>query len=348
MGQCHHNETIVFFYNNSGKELATHWRPKDAVVVALGLTVSLLVLLTNLLVIAAIACNRRFHQPIYYLLGNLAAADLFAGVAYLFLMFHTGPRTARLSLDGWFLRQGLLDASLTASVATLLAIAVERHRSVMAVQLHSQLPRGRVALLIASVWAAALGLGLLPARLWHCLCALDRCSRMAPLLSRAYLAAWALSSLLVFLLMVAVYTRIFLYVRRRVQRMSEHVSCHPRYRETTLSLVKTVVIILGAFVVCWTPAQVVLLLDGLGCQSCNVLAVEKYFLLLAEANSLVNAVVYSCRDAEMRRTFRHLLCCLCRRRAPQEATHYVPSVRPSASTRIMLPDNGCPLMDSTL
>lgn len=245
MGQCYYNETIGFFYNNSGKELSPHWRPKDVLVVALGLTVSVLVLLTNLLVIAAIASNRRFHQPIYYLLGNLAAADLFAGMAYLFLMFHTGPRTARLSLKGWFLRQGLLDTSLTASVATLLAIAVERHRSVMAVQLHSRLPRGRVVTLIVGVWVAALGLGLLPAHFWHCLCDLDRCSRMVPLFSRSYLAVWALSSLLVFLLMVAVYTRIFFYVRRRVERMAEHVSCHPRYRETTLSLVKTVVIILG-------------------------------------------------------------------------------------------------------
>lgn len=245
MGQCYYNETIGFFYNNSGKELSLHWRPKDVVVVALGLTVSVLVLLTNLLVIAAIASNRRFHQPIYYLLGNLAAADLFAGMAYLFLMFHTGPRTARLSIRGWFLRQGLLDTSLTASVATLLAIAVERHRSVMAVQLHSRLPRARVVTLIVGVWVAALGLGLLPAHFWHCLCDLDSCSRMVPLFSRSYLAVWALSSLLVFLLMVAVYTRIFFYVRRRVERMAEHVSCHPRYRETTLSLVKTVVIILG-------------------------------------------------------------------------------------------------------
>ncbi|XP_042527124.1 lysophosphatidic acid receptor 2 [Dipodomys spectabilis] len=348
MGHCYYNETIGFFYNNSGKELSAHWRPKDAVVVALGLTVSALVLLTNLLVIAAIASNRRFHQPIYYLLGNLAAADLFAGVAYLFLMFHTGPRTARLSLSAWFLRQGLLDTSLTASVATLLAIAVERHRSVMAVQLHGQLPRGRVLALIAGVWGAALGLGLLPAHFWHCLCALDRCSRMAPLLSRSYLAVWALSSLLVFLLMVAVYARIFFYVRRRVQRMAEHVSCHPRYRETTLSLVKTVVIILGAFVVCWTPGQVLLLLDGLDCKSCNVLALEKYVLLLAEANSLVNAAVYSCRDAEMRRTFRRLLCWACGRRADPGAARPSPSAGPGAGARIALRENGHLLIDSTL
>ena len=100
--------------------------------------------------------------------------------------------------------------------------------------------------------------------------------------------------------------------------------------------------------VCWTPGQVVLLLDGLGCKSCNVLAVEKYFLLLAEANSLVNAVVYSCRDAEMRRTFRHLLCCLCLRRSTHESVRYTPSTQTGTSTRIMLPENGHSLVDSTL
>ena len=91
-----------------------------------------------------------------------------------------------------------------------------------------------------------------------------------------------------------------------------------------------------------------LLLDGLGCKSCNVLAVEKYFLLLAEANSLVNAVVYSCRDAEMRRTFRRLLCCLCLRQSDHKSVRYTPSTQTGTSTRIMLPENGHPLMDSNL
>lgn len=98
--------------------------------------------------------------------------------------------------------------------------------------------------------------------------------------------------------------------------------------------------------VCWTPGQVVLLLDGLNCRSCNVLAVEKYFLLLAEANSLVNAVVYSCRDAEMRRTFRRLLCCACRRLQGRASPRYAPGT----CTRIMLPVGGgnSPPIDSTL
>ncbi|XP_044514301.1 lysophosphatidic acid receptor 2 [Gracilinanus agilis] len=342
MDHCYYNESVSFFYNHSGKQLNLHWQPKDVVMVTLGLTVSVVVLLTNLLVIVAIISNRRLHQPIYYLLGNLAAADLFAGLAYLFLMLHTGPRTAQLSVRVWFVRQGLLDASLSASVVNLLAIAVERHRSVMAVQPLSLLPRGRVLLLMAGSWAVALGLALLPSY-WNCLCNLDHCARLAPIYSRTFLTAWALGNLLAFLLMAAVYARIFLYVRGCMNRMSQHAGFHPRYRETTVALVKTVVIILGAFVVCWTPGQVVLLLDGLGCDSCNVLAVEKYFLLLAEANSLVNPVVYSCRDAEMRSTFRRLLCgCL------RSSSHHMPRKGPRPGMRVNIPDSGHPLVDSSL
>ncbi|NWV41262.1 LPAR2 protein, partial [Grantiella picta] len=310
---CFYNETLGFFYNNSQKELSARWRPKDLLLVTLGLSLSVLVLLTNLLVIAAVALNRRFHYPIYYLLANLAAADLFAGVAYMFLMFHTGPRTARLSLRTWFVRQSLLDTSLTASVVNLLAIAVERHRTVLTMQLHSEMSNQRVVGLIFGIWVTALLLGLIPSYGWHCLCDLGSCSKMAPLYSRSYLTFWAVSNLVIFVVMAVVYGHIFVYVRRKMARMSRHTSFHPRYRDTVVGLVKTVTIILGAFIICWTPGQVVLLLDGLGCRSCDVFSVEKYVLLLAEFNSLINAVVYSWRDGEMRRTFRNILCFPCRR-----------------------------------
>ena len=57
----------------------------------------------------------------------------------------------------------------------------------------------------------------------------------------------------------------------------------------------------------------VLLLDGLGCEECKVLRYEKYCLVLAECNSFVNPIIYSFRDNDMRRTFKEILCFLCRR-----------------------------------
>ncbi|KAF3852939.1 hypothetical protein F7725_006294 [Dissostichus mawsoni] len=94
--------------------------------------------------------------------------------------------------------------------------------------------------------------------------------------------------------------------------MSQHTS-QMRHRETVFNLMKTVSMILGCFVMCWTPALVVLLLDGLGCERCKVLRYEKYCLVLAECNSFVNPIIYSFRDKDMRRTFKEILCFLCRR-----------------------------------
>lgn len=64
----------------------------------------------------------------------------------------------------------------------------------------------------------------------------------------------------------------------------------------------------GAFIVCWTPGLVLLLLD-VCCPQCNILDYEKFFLLLAEFNSAMNPIIYSYRDKEMSATFKQILCC---------------------------------------
>ncbi|XP_051982100.1 lysophosphatidic acid receptor 2-like isoform X19 [Xyrauchen texanus] len=307
---CYTNESVKFFYEKSSKTISDLWRTKDIVVVSLGLSVCCFVILANILVMMAIFLNRRFHYPIYYLLGNLAAADLFAGISYLYLMFHTGPWTIKLSIYQWFFRQGLIDTSLTASVINLMAIALERHQTIFTMQLHSKMTNHRVVLLIIGIWVIAIVMGLVPTFGWNCLCNINECSTMAPLYSRSYLVFWAVLNLLMFTVMVAVYSRIFVYVRRKNHRMSQHTS-QTKYRETVVNLMKTVFMILGCFVVCWTPGLVLLLLDG-SCKKCDVLTYEKYFLVLAECNSFMNPIIYSYRDKDMRNTFKRILCIACR------------------------------------
>ncbi|KAK9540971.1 hypothetical protein VZT92_003386 [Zoarces viviparus] len=316
---CYYNRSVRFFYEKSGKNISVFWRDRDYVIVTLGMAVCFIVIFSNLLVIGAILKNRRFHFPIYYLLGNLAVADLFSGVSYLHLMFHTGPWTIKLSKYRWFVRQGLIDTSLTASVLNLLAVAVERHQTIFNMQLHSKMSTRRVFIIMIVIWLVAILMGLVPTMGWHCLCDLDACSTMAPLYSRSYLVFWGVLNLVTFSIMVAVYTRIFLYVRHKSKQMSQHTS-QMRYRETVFNLMKTVSMILGCFVLCWTPGLVILLLDGLGCESCSVLKFEKYFLVLAECNSFVNPIIYSFRDKDMRRTFKEILCYVCRRRRGDQSS----------------------------
>uniref|UniRef100_A0A8B9I219 Lysophosphatidic acid receptor 2b n=1 Tax=Astyanax mexicanus TaxID=7994 RepID=A0A8B9I219_ASTMX len=201
----------AFFYESSGKNISDTWRTQDYIVVGLGLTVCVFIILANILVITAIFINRRFHYPIYFLLGNLAAADLFAGIAYLHLMFHTGPWTQRLTRYQWFLRQASYYILQQTFYSFLLNFTV----------------------ILNSSFALMIFLSLL-----------------------------------------------FLFS--------------------------------GCFVICWTPGLVLLLLDGVNC-GIIVLKFEKYFLVLAEFNSLMNPIIYSYRDQDMRRTFKRILCCLCPR-----------------------------------
>ncbi|KAJ3600641.1 hypothetical protein NHX12_031620 [Muraenolepis orangiensis] len=309
---CDYSHNVTFFYKLVGKKISEDWTSRDYVVIGVGLSVCLVVVLSNLTVMAAIAANRRFHFPIYYLLGNMAAADLFAGLAYANLILNTGPWTARLTKAQWFVRSALVDISLTASVANLLAVAVERHQTVVTVQLHSRMTNRRVVLLITCIWAAAVAMGLVPSTLWNCECDLANCSTIAPLYSRRFLVFWASFNLLAFSVMAAVYGRIYLYVRRQSSRCGGDAA---QGQLMVVNLMKTISMVLVAFVICWTPGLLTLLLEGLLGKDSHANSYEKYCLVIAECNSLVNPIIYCLRDEEMRGTFRWLLCGLCGRRA---------------------------------
>ncbi|XP_028310746.1 lysophosphatidic acid receptor 2a isoform X2 [Gouania willdenowi] len=313
---CNYSHDVVFFYNLVDKKINTVWTKRDFVVIGLGLSVSVIVVLANLLVMIAIFMNRRFHFPIYYLLGNMAAADLFAGIAYANLMLNTGPWTRILSKEQWYIRGALIDISLTASVANLLAVAVERHQTIITMQLHSNMTKRRVLLLIACIWATAIVMGLVPSTLWNCECDLNDCSSIAPLYSRHFLIFWAVLNLLAFLVMLAIYSRIYIYVKYHSQCTSQHTS-ELQHNQTVVNLMKTISLVLGTFVICWTPGLITLLLDGLMGKASNANSFEKYCLVIAECNSLVNPIIYCLRDGEMRRTFKVILCYLCRREACQ-------------------------------
>uniref|UniRef100_UPI00358F2B82 lysophosphatidic acid receptor 1-like n=1 Tax=Myxine glutinosa TaxID=7769 RepID=UPI00358F2B82 len=308
---CHHNEPIAFFYNASKKPLSEKWTSQAKLAMALGIFMSIFAVMTNMLVMAAIYRNRRFHFPIYYLIANLAAADFLAGLSYFYLAFNTGPQTKNLSVNEWMFRQGLIDTCLTASVANLLAIAIERHVTVFRMQLHSKMSARRVVVVITITWLVAILMGAIPGLGWNCICDIKSCSTIVPLYSTSYLTLWAVSNLFVFFIMLALYAHMFAYVHARAARVAGQGARLPlNIDHVTMGLLKTVGIVLGAFIVCWTPGIVILLLD-VYCEACDVLYYEKYFLAVAMANSAMNPIIYSCRDKEMCATFQWLLCCCC-------------------------------------
>ncbi|KAM6921002.1 lysophosphatidic acid receptor 3 [Xenentodon cancila] len=305
---CHYNESMGFFYNKSQPD---NWENTQLILVqVVGSFFCGFILFSNAMVIAAVITNKRFHYPFYYLLANLAASDFLAGIAYVYLMFNTGPVSKQLSVRGYFIRQGLLDISLSASLANLLVIALERYISVMNWKVHSNLTKRRVTLLIILVWAISIFMGAVPSLGWNCICDLTSCSQLAPIFSRSYLVFWSVSNLVVFLVMVVIYIRIYAYVKKKTALLTPHTRTSLNRRRTPIKLIKTVMAVLGAFVICWTPGLLVLLMDGLNCQDCNVVKLKRWLLLLAVLNSVMNPCIYSYKDEEMWITFKNLIRCI--------------------------------------
>ncbi|KAF3852229.1 hypothetical protein F7725_005584 [Dissostichus mawsoni] len=274
------------------------------------LVVCLLIVLENAVVLIAIWRNKKFHLPMYYLLGNLTLSDLLAGITYMANIIMSGPNTLKLTPLLWFLREGGVFITLAASIISLLAIAIERHVTMVTMRPYHGAKRGRMLALIGF-------LGVLPILGWNCIHRLDQCSTVLPLYDKSYILFCVSVFIAVLLAIVVLYVRVFRIVRTNTQRQRLGLSGSmrkglARKSEKYIALLKTVTIVLGVFIACWLPLFVLLLLDFFcPTRSCRMLYKADYFLGVAMVNSLLNPIIYTLTSKDMRRAILRLLCRPC-------------------------------------
>ena len=298
-------------YNHTGRlqnrSLVSNQR-QVSVTTVVSLLVSLLIVLENLLVLVAVLSRiRRSRRWVFVCIANITLSDLLTGAAYVVNVCMSGSRTFRISPQLWLFREGMLFVALAASIFSLLLIAFERYTTMMA-PLHqkSATKTYRIYALVVLCWVLALAIGFLPLLGWNCVCDLDACSTLLPLYSKSYI----LFSLLIFLLILVaigvLYGAIYCHVHSNAELGSQ------RSHRRSLGLLKTVVSIVGVFVVCWGPLFVLLLVDFF-CVSrkCAPLFRADWFICLAVLNSAVNPIIYTLGSSELRKAISALLCCCC-------------------------------------
>lgn len=296
------NIVIVSHYNHSGKwdQRRSSGNSKTAVL----LFICVLIVLENITVLLALWRNKRFHSRMYVLIGNLALSDLLAGVAYTVNIFTSGRKTFFLTPVQWLAREGSMFVALSASTFSLLAIGIERHMTMVRLRPCETAGRGRLLGLLAACWLVSVLISALPSLGWNCLNNMASCSTVLPLYAKSYVAFCisVFSALLVAIIIL--YIRIYRLVTSSGRRVSSRPS------ERSLALLRTVVIVLGVFVICWTPLFFLLLLDvGGGPDRYPVLYQVDWFIALAVLNSALNPLIYTLSSREMRAAFFRLLCC---------------------------------------
>ncbi|XP_033820671.1 sphingosine 1-phosphate receptor 1 [Periophthalmus magnuspinnatus] len=313
-------DLIAAHYNYTGKFRKTQQDSglkADSVVFII---VCCFIFLENLLVLITIWRTKKFHKPMYYFIGNLALSDLLAGVVYTANILLSGANTYKLTPTQWFFREGSMFVALAASVFSLLAIAIERHLTMLKMKLHNNGNTFRVFLLISTVWMIAAMLGGLPIMGWNCIESMENCSTVLPLYHKTYILFCTTVFSIILMAIVVLYARIYALVRTRSRKLvfrkvtngaRGSTGANSKSSEKSMALLKTVIIVLSGFIACWAPLFILLLLD-VACETktCPILYKAEWFLALAVLNSAMNPLIYTLTSNEMRRAFlKTLLCC---------------------------------------
>ncbi|XP_043955520.1 sphingosine 1-phosphate receptor 2 [Gambusia affinis] len=305
--QYYEKDLIIYYYacaknwtvNNTKEEYDKKSQLPNWKVVLVVLCI--IIILENLLVLLSVFRNKKFHSAMFFFIGNLAFSDLLAGSAYIANIFLSGSMTLQLYPVQWFIREGTAFIALAASVFSLLAIAIERFIAITKVKVYGSTKTCRMFLLIGACWVTSILLGGLPILGWNCINNLSECSVVLPLYSKRYILFVVSIFTLILLSIVILYVRIYLIVRSSHQEATN---------SQAYSLLKTVTIVLGVFIMCWLPVFTLLLLDSFcNIQDCPVLKDADMFFGLAILNSALNPLIYVLRSKDMRREFMRLLCC---------------------------------------
>uniref|UniRef100_K7EX67 Sphingosine-1-phosphate receptor 4 n=2 Tax=Pelodiscus sinensis TaxID=13735 RepID=K7EX67_PELSI len=300
---------ILQHYNYTGK-LSSRRPQQDGMglLKVVFITISCLIVVENLLVLLAIVRSLRARRWVYSCIASITVSDLLAGVAYVCNLCLSGSRTFHLTPELWFLREGVLFIALAASTFSLLVTAVERYSTMVRPIAENEASKTlRLRSLIVSCWALAILIGMLPLLGWNCLCDFPSCSTLLPLYSKKYILFCVVMFSMILLGIIGLYASIYHLVRASSQQA---ITRHSRKR--SLRLLKTVLMILGAFIICWSPLFALLLLDVF-CESpaCKHLQGMNWALALAVLNSAINPIIYSFRSPEVRRAVVCFLCCCC-------------------------------------
>lgn len=298
---------VLLHYNYTGRLKDTQFSPINPGTVdnktIVFLIICSFIVLENLTVLVVIWRNPRFHNQMYFFIGNMALCDLLGGVGYIVYLLCSGDKTFGLSQTQWFIREGSKFVTLGASVYSLLAIAVERHLTMINIRSHEGSKNYRAFLLIGTSWLIAIAMGALPILGWNCIGNLHDCSTILPLYSKKYLAFGTTVFLVLLLVVSVLYARIYILVKSSSRKVNQDSNS-----EHVMSLLRTIIIVVGVLIVCWTPIFMLFLVDAVCDQRCTVLYYSKWFIAPALLNSAINPVIYTLSSREMRQTFLALVC----------------------------------------
>lgn len=305
--------------------------PEVNVPIHIFFTIGLVSLAENLLVVVAILWNRNLHSPMYCFIGSLAAFNTVASVTktwenVMIAFADVGHlrKVGYLELKLDDVVDSLLCMCFLGSIFSFLAIAVDRSDffifiicfvSLMnpfpfryitifhALRYHNIMTMQRTGAILGAIWATCAVSAVLMVRFF-----------VSNLIMGCFVVFFIVSLVIIYFL----YVYMFILSRvhaRKIAALPNGSGRHQQLRRWGNGMrgILTLTIIFGAFVVCWAPffLHLVLLMVCPMNPYCECYrSLFQLHVVLLMSHALIDPGIYAFRIPELRHTFRRMLLCL--------------------------------------
>ncbi len=271
---------------------------------------SVITICGNLLVIISIIYFKQLHTPTNYLILSLAVADLLVGIIVFPFSMAFSLSSCLYHEDLFCKVRGSFDISLsTCSILNLCCISIDRYYAVCQPLTYRTKINHRVVLIMILVnWSISVltGIGIILAGLNHEKCEKD-CSLDVLLPSTL---GPTFSFYLPAIVMLSIYLKIFLVAQRQA-RSIQNTTCQSTKSGATVSKMekkatKTLAIVMGVFLLCWTPLFLCITFVPFSNDSVPVAVIETLNWVTL-ANSMLNPFIYAFFYSWFRSAFRMII-----------------------------------------
>uniref|UniRef100_A0A8C5QNX5 G-protein coupled receptors family 1 profile domain-containing protein n=1 Tax=Leptobrachium leishanense TaxID=445787 RepID=A0A8C5QNX5_9ANUR len=283
----------------------------------------------NVLICMAVLSDRKLRTVTNYFLLSLATADILVGAVAIPCAILLDLGLTRCSLYSCLLMLCNLMTFCLASIFGLLAVAVERYISILCPFNYRILVTRRAScLIILGTWVLAAFTGLMPLMGWHKPFPPGTECLFINLISETYMVYVIFFGCVIppLTVMLVLYARIFLEIRRQIRRISEwevDISRRRRRRRIVVRefrMATSLFLVVFCFVMCWLPIHL-LNVVRLFCPNCMVPAeLILTAVILSHANSAINPIIYVFRMKSFRQAIEATLPCSCATSAVRNIT----------------------------
>nr|XP_046229350.1 trace amine-associated receptor 1-like [Scatophagus argus] len=264
----------------------------------------------NFLVIISIIYFKQLHIPTNYLILSLAVADLLVGVlVFPFSMAFTV--TACWYYEGLLCQiRGCFDVTLsTASILNLCCISIDRYYAIcQPLTYRSKINDRVIGVMTLLSWgvAAVIGTGIITAGFNQGKCE-ENCLIDALISTNV---GSVFSFYMPVIIIVSIYLKIFLVAQRQANSI-QNTTCQTTKGGATVSKMerkatKTLAIVIGVFLLCWTPYFLCIIFQPLT-QGVTPVAVIETLNWLTLSNSMLNPFIYAFFYSWFRSAFRMII-----------------------------------------